>query len=185
MKPGSNRKRLPLFDPAIAPIPGPGKSAATAPLVLRAAEVDDVPAMAAIRAAEWETEAYWQRRIGNYLRGELGAQHALGGNAVFVASLDADIVGFIAGHRTTRHGCDGELEWMDVAGAHRRQGIAGQLIVTLAAWFVEQQALRVCIDVKPENAAARGLYTKFGAQPLNPHWMFWDDIRVAMDRAGW
>lgn len=136
--------------------------------------------MAAIRTAEWETEAYWQRRIGNYLRGELGAQHALPGNAAFVASLDANVVGFIAGHRTTRHGCQGELEWMDVVKAHRRQGIAGQLIVMLATWFVEHQALRVCIDVKPENAAARALYAKYGAGPLNPHWMFWEDICVAI-----
>jgi len=67
-----------------------------------------------------------------------------------------------------------------VVKAHRRQGIAGQLIVTLAAWFVEQQALRVCIDVKPENAAARGLYAKYGARPLNPYWMFWEDVRVAI-----
>jgi GNAT superfamily N-acetyltransferase len=149
-------------------------------LIIRRAEERDVPAMAAIRAAEWETEAYWQRRIGNYLRGEIGAQHALKGHAVFVANVEGAVAGFIAGHRTTRHGCQGELEWMDVVGAHRRQGIAGQLIVTLAAWFVEQQAFRVCIDVQPKNAAARGLYAKFGACPLNPHWMFWEDIRVAI-----
>jgi GNAT superfamily N-acetyltransferase len=136
--------------------------------------------MAAIRAAEWETEAYGQRRIGSYLRGELGAQHALPEHAVFVSTLDANVVGFIAGHRTTRHECQGELEWMDVAKAHRRQGIAGQLIVMLATWFVEQQALRVCIDVKPGNAAARALYAKCGARPLNPYWIFWEDIRVAI-----
>jgi len=149
-------------------------------LTIRAADERDVPAMATIRAAEWETQAYWERRIGCYLRGEIGAQHALAGSAVFVASLDGNVIGFIAGHRTTRHGCQGELEWMDVVKAHRRQGIAGQLIVTLAAWFVEQQVLRVCIDVKPENAAARGLYAKYGARPLNPYWMFWEDVRVAI-----
>jgi ribosomal protein S18 acetylase RimI-like enzyme len=156
----------------------------TPSVIIRRAEERDVPTMAAIRAAEWETEAYWQRRIGNYLRGEIGAQHALPGHAVFVADLDGAVVGFVAGHRTTRHGCQGELEWIDVVAAHRRQGIAGRLIVTLAAWFIEQQAVRVCIDVKPENTAARGLYAKFGARPLNPHWMFWEDIRLPLGRAG-
>ncbi|MFY9748742.1 MAG: GNAT family N-acetyltransferase [Acidobacteriaceae bacterium] len=150
-------------------------------VTIRPAEFSDVPAMAAIRAQEWETLAYWERRIGAYLRGEIGAQHALQGYAaVFVAIRAGAVIGFIAGHRTTRHGCQGELEWMDVAAAHRRQGVAGRLIVTLAGWFVEQEALRVCIDVKPENTAARGLYAKFGAAPLNPHWMVWEDVRVAV-----
>jgi len=149
-------------------------------LIIRTAEDRDVPAMAAIRAAEWETQEYWERRIGNYLAGNIAAQHALQGHTAFVADLDGAVVGFIAGHSTTRHGCQGELEWIDVVQAHRRHGIAGQMIVRLAAWFIEQQALRVCIDVQPKNFIARGLYTKFGAQPLNPHWMFWEDIRVAV-----
>jgi ribosomal protein S18 acetylase RimI-like enzyme len=152
----------------------------TVPVTIRRAEERDIPAMAAIRAAEWETQEYWERRIGNYLRGAIAAQHALPGYAAFVADLDGAVVGFIAGHRTTRHGCQGELEWIDVVQAQRRQGIAGQMVVRLAAWFIEQQALRVCIDVQPKNLVARGLYAKFGARPLNPHWMIWDDVRVAV-----
>ena len=100
--------------------------------------------------------------------------------AIFVADLEGAVVGFVAGHRTTRHGCQGELEWIDVVAAHRRRGIAGKMVVALAGWFVERQALRVCIDVKPENLVARGLYSKYGARPLNPYWMVWDDVRVAI-----
>ena len=151
--------------------------------MIRPAEAGDIPAMAAIRAAEWETQTYWERRIGDYLGGTIGAQQALSGHAVFVADLDGAVVGFIAGHRTTRHGCQGELEWIDVIAPHRHHGIAGQMIVRLAAWFIEQQAFRVCIDVQPRNLIARGLYSKFGARPLNPHWMFWEDIRVAVANA--
>ena len=139
--------------------------------------------MAAIRAAEWETQEYWEKRIGAYLVGQISAQHALPGHVVFVADVAGEVVGFVAGHRTTRHACQGELEWIDVVAAHRRQGIAGRMVVTLAGWFVEQQALRVCIDVKPENLVARGLYAKFGARPLNPYWMFWEDVGVALLRA--
>lgn len=154
------------------------------PATIRSAEEGDVAAMAAIRAAEWETQAYWEKRIAAYLAGNIAAQQALRGHAVSVAVREQAVIGFIAGHRTTHHGCQGELEWMDVVAAHRRQGVAGRLVVTLAAWFVEQQALRVCIDVKPDNTAARGLYAKYGAQPLNPHWMFWGDIRVAVETGG-
>jgi ribosomal protein S18 acetylase RimI-like enzyme len=164
-----------------SPIPAHNAKTTAAPIIIRAAEAAHVPSIAAIRAQEWETQAYWEKRIGNYLRGEIAAQHALPGHAVFVAIREQEVIGFIAGHRTTRHGSQGELEWMDVVAAHRRQGIAGQLIVTLAGWFIEQQALRICIDVKPDNLAARGLYAKYGARrPLNPHWMFWEDIRVAI-----
>jgi hypothetical protein len=33
----------------------------------RPAEGGDIDAMATIRAREWETEAYWKRRIGAYI----------------------------------------------------------------------------------------------------------------------
>jgi RimJ/RimL family protein N-acetyltransferase len=152
----------------------------TGTVLIRPAEERDVRATAAIRAAEWETQAYWEKRIGAYLAGNISAQHAVPGHAAFVAEVADEVVGFIAGHRTTRHECQGELEWIDVVAPYRRRGIAGRMVVTLAGWFVEQQALRVCIDVKPENSVARGLYAKFGARPLNPYWMFWEDVGVAL-----
>ena len=148
--------------------------------MIRPAGERDVPAMAAIRAAEWETQPYWEKRIGAYLAGSISAQQAVPGHAVFVAEAADEVVGFVAGHRTTRHQCQGELEWIDVVASHRRRGVAGRMVVTLAGWFVEQQALRVCIDVKPENLVARGLYGKFGARPLNPYWMVWEDVRVVL-----
>jgi ribosomal protein S18 acetylase RimI-like enzyme len=172
-----------MADPSSMPDNLPDQEANPVTLTIRPADVHDVPAMAAIRAHEWETQAYWEKRIGNYLWGEIGAQHSLLGHAVFVAVRHDTVLGFIAGHRTRRFGCDGELEWIDVVEAHRRQGIAGKLIVTLAAWFVQQQALRICIDVKPQNTAARGLYAKYGAKPLNPHWMIWEDIRAVLHAA--
>jgi GNAT superfamily N-acetyltransferase len=124
--------------------------------------------MAAIRAREWETETYWKRRIGSYMAAELSPQQALPGRAVFVAVDDDQVV------------CDGELEWINVAPEQRGRGIAGQLLVVMAAWFAGQGALRVCglcVDVEPKNAVARALYARHGAEPLNHHWMVWEDIR--------
>jgi len=133
--------------------------------------------MAALRAREWETQAFWEARIGRYLRGEHSPQQALPARAAFVAEQDGSVVGFVSGHRTKRNGCDGELQWMNVASEHRKRGIAGLLLETIANWFVQQEARRVCVNVDPKNAAARRLYTKYGAQQLNDHWMVWQDAR--------
>jgi ribosomal protein S18 acetylase RimI-like enzyme len=156
------------------------RPAAPANLTIRPAEASDVPAMASIRALEWETQEYWERRLGNYLAGNLGARHALPGHAMFVAVVDEQVAGFVAGHRTTRHGCQGELEFINVDRGHRGSGIAGKLLATMAVWFAEREAMRVCVDVVPENSAARALYAKYGAVDLKPNWMVWEDIRTAL-----
>jgi predicted GNAT family acetyltransferase len=147
-------------------------------VVFRPAEDGDLDAMATIRAREWETEEYWKRRIGGYMAVELSPHQALRARAVFVAVADGSVVGFVAGHRTRRYGCDGELEWINVAPEQRGRGIAGQLLAVMAAWFVEQGALRVCVDVEPKNTVARGLYARYGAERLNNHWMLWEDARA-------
>lgn len=148
------------------------------PVVFRAAEHGDLDAMASIRAREWETEAYWKRRIGSYMAGDQSPQQALPARAIFVAVDDGQVAGFVAGHQTRRYECDGELEWINVAPEQRERGIAGKLLVVMARWFVEQQALRVCVDVEPKNTVARGFYTRYGAEQLNPHWMVWEDVRM-------
>lgn len=152
------------------------------PLHVRAVEEWDIAGMAALRAREWETAAFWEARIGGYLRGEHSPRQSLPGRAAFVAEDAGTVVGFVAGHRTRRYGCDGELQWMNVALEHRGQGVAGALLAAMAGWFVEQDARRVCVNVDPKNAAARRLYAKFGAQPLNPHWMLWEDIGIVRER---
>ncbi len=149
---------------------------------LRIAEPRDIPGMAAIRAAEWETQAYWEQRISGYLAGTHNPQRALPERAAFVAEDGGAVAGFVAGHRTRRFDCDGELEWINVAATHRGQGIAGQLFAPMAAWFLEQQAWRVCVNVTPENTAARALYGRLGAVSFKEYWMVWPDIRASLPR---
>jgi GNAT superfamily N-acetyltransferase len=144
------------------------------PIAIRPAEQSDIPAMASIRAKQWESEAYWQRRIIAYLDGELFPQQALAPRAAFIAADVEQIVGFVAGHLTRRYQCDAEVEWIDTIEERRRQGIAGALLRTMANWFVEHNARQVCVD--PGNDIARSVYAKYGAHPLNQHWMVWDDI---------
>jgi len=151
-------------------------------VLYREALKSDVPAMARIRAREWETEEYWRTRMTAYMACELHPKHALMPRVVYVA-LDGDsVIGLIAGHLTRRHECDGELEWIDVISEHRKRGIASDLLRVLAAWFVEQKASRICVDVEPTNAVARKFYARHGAEILNPHWLVWPDISVVLHK---
>ena len=133
--------------------------------------------MAAIRAQERGTEAFWTERIELYLSGEHSPQKALSARTAFVAVEGMDVVGFAAGHRTTRFGCDGELQWINVAEKRRGRGIADRLIASMGVWFVQQEASRICVNVDPHNLAARKLYARCGAQLLNEHWMVWENAR--------
>lgn len=132
---------------------------------------DDIAELAKIRAAEWESEEYWIRRISGYLNCELHPQHALLPRIIYVAT-DADkIVGFIAGHLSRRFECDGELEWINVIHNYRRRGIAEGLLKQLASWFIKNHAFKICVN------GSGPFYSNHGAKELNTHWMIWDDIR--------
>jgi ribosomal protein S18 acetylase RimI-like enzyme len=146
----------------------------------RLSEESDIPAMAQIRAAEWETEEYWKRRISGYLACELHPQKALLPRVSYVALQGDSLVGFVAGHLTRRYGCDGELEWINVTPEHRGTEIASELLRLMAAWFGDHRAPRVCIDVDPSNTVARRFYMRHSAEILNPHWLVWNDISVVV-----
>jgi GNAT superfamily N-acetyltransferase len=146
----------------------------------RVANRSDVQAMARIRAASWGSEEYWTARILAYMDCEHHPQQALAPRIVHVALDNGHLVGLIAGHLTRRYGCDGELEWIDVVPEYRGAGVSSVLLRRLAAWFIDQKALRICVDVVPENTAARHFYRRHGASNLNKHWLVWDDISVVL-----
>lgn len=113
-------------------------------IVTRPAEPADIPAMAAMRAREWESDRYWMNRIGAYLGGDLSARESLPGRAVFVAVDDAGVVGFVAGHRTRRYGCDGELQWINVV--RERRGATEAALDGVGAGGADVRAAWVIID---------------------------------------
>ena len=115
-------------------------------------------------------------RMAAYFSGQHHPQRALLPRAGFVAILDDAVVGYIAGHLTERFGCQGELQYLYVAPAHRRSGVARNLFRRLAAWFDEQDALRVCVNVDADSPGARAFYSSMSATDLRPHWMEWRDI---------
>ena len=144
----------------------------------RDAILPDIPSLARLRSLGWGDINYWIPRITAYMNGENNAQMALPQRVVFVAMENEDIIGFIAGHLTRRLDCEGELEWIDVDTGYRRKGIATELVRILAKWFEEQNVHKICVD--PGNDDARKFYATNGAENLNAHWMYWEDIGVLL-----
>jgi hypothetical protein len=141
----------------------------TMKVTIRPFEDHDIPSMASIRAQEWETEAFWQERISWYLRKEHSPRQALSARVAFVALQRVEGCGI---RRRAPH-----------TSLRMRGLIAGELLSKISAWFVEQRTFRICVDVDPKNAAARNLYAKYGASPVNRHWMVWENV-IAIARDG-
>jgi GNAT superfamily N-acetyltransferase len=143
------------------------------------ATLNDLPAMSRLRAEHWGAAAEWEPRITAYMIEQQTPQFGLAPRVVYVAVDDNEVVGLIAGHLTTRFQCQGELQWLNVASEHRGRRVADRLIAALFAWFVEQKAYRVCVNVSPTNDAARTVYARHGAQAMGTHWLVFEDVRPA------
>lgn len=123
-------------------------------------------------------EAEYQRlhpRLVGYVAGTYHPSCSLPERLVIVAQQDEQSIGFIAGHRSTRLGCTGELQWMFVLPSWQRKGIGAALLRPLATWFIEQESRKVIVDAPPENPY-RAFYLKHGAVPLDAYWLYWEDI---------
>jgi GNAT superfamily N-acetyltransferase len=148
-------------------------------LIIREISTETIPEIVKIRTRDWGTdEAYWDRRIRGYLDCTSNPTDALNTRIIYVAMIGGVVVGFIAGHLTSRFGCQGELQWINVIPDWQEKGIASQLIKKLAQWFVANNAFKVCIDAGSEEV--RQFYSKNGATMLNNHWMYWEDIRTSV-----
>lgn len=145
---------------------------------IREARLADVARLAEIRAGDTEAGPA-DRRMERYLAGTHHPGDALAPRVMYVALEGEHIAGYIAGHLSTRFDCRGELQYLYVARDYRRRGAASALLMALTNWFIEQDARRVCVDVVPENAAARAFYRQHGAVELNRAWMVWEDIGLS------
>ncbi len=159
---------------------------------IRAAVESDLDAAARVQARTMVHSDYYDEstdqqreyerlhpRVAGYCAGTYHPGHALAKRALFVADEEGRVVGFIAGHLSTRMGCEGELQWMFVEPALQRRGIGGALLEPLARWFVQQDARRVIIDAPPANPC-RAFYLKHGARPLDGYWLYWPDVETVL-----
>lgn len=157
----------------------PSGSASGAGVTFRAATSADVSAMAHCRLSD-PAAGPADQRMAAYFDGLHHPQRALAPRIGYVACADTRVVGYIAGHLTTRHDCAGEIQYLFVEPAHRRQGVATELLRLMARWFAEQLgARRVCVCLDADSPSAQPFYAALGASQLAPNrplWYVWADI---------
>lgn len=146
-------------------------------LSYRAATATDVGAMLDCRVGD-PAAGPGDARMAAYFAGHHHPQQALAPRAGYVALDDDRVIGYIAGHLTRRHGCEGEVQYLYVAPAHRRSRVATALLELLAGWFTREGARRVCVNVDVESPAAAPFYRSHGAAPLSRFWYVWEDIEL-------
>lgn len=151
------------------------------PITIEEATLDDLAGMARLRAENWGSANEWEPRITAYRIGQQTPQYGLEPRALYVAvdTAENEVVGMIAGHLTKRFGCDGEIQWLNVDSRVRGQRIADKLIERMFAWFREENATKVCVNVTPTNDAARTVYKRHGAESMGTHWLVFNDIGKA------
>ena len=144
--------------------------------------------MAALRTASAWSGGADAAVMTRYLAGTHHPQGARPARAAWLA-LAADgraLVGYAAGHQTTRFGAEAELQWLLVAPAARGQGVGDALLAAFAAWCAAAGMRRVLVNVAPENAPARQLYARHGAAALlghEAHWMVWPHLGAGAAQA--
>jgi len=95
---------------------------------------------------------------------------------VFKAVLEGKLIGYIAGHLTTRYNKDAEIQSFYVLKQHQRKGIGKLLLSKFTEWLETRQAKSLCVGIA-ENNLYKAFYLKHGGQFLNEHWIVWDDIK--------
>jgi GNAT superfamily N-acetyltransferase len=150
------------------------------PIQYRQAERSDIPHMARIWGLEKGEDGTSEERMTAYFDGVHHPQHALLPRLIYVAFEGNTLIGYVAGHLTRRFACDGELQWIYVTPEGRRKGVASELLLRLGAWFKEQHASRVCVNVAASNVVAHRFYARNGAEVMNEHWLVWNDVSAVI-----
>jgi GNAT superfamily N-acetyltransferase len=145
------------------------------PVVFRVASSADVPLIEACRLPDPDA-APADHRMAAYFDGHHHPQQALAPRIGYLALVDGSVVGYIAAHLSTRHSCQGEVQYLYVAPPYRRQGVATGLMRKVAEWFREQHAAKVCVCVDADSPAAEPFYASLGATHIRKFWMIWNDI---------
>ena len=116
-----------------------------------------------------------------YFDGRHNPQQALPPRVGYLALENGAVVGYVAGHLTTRNGCAGEVQYLFVVSSRRRRGIGTGLLRLLAKWFEEGGVRTVCVAIAADRPPeARPFVESVGAIPLQKNWHGWQDIGNAI-----
>jgi ribosomal-protein-alanine N-acetyltransferase len=84
-----------------------------------------------------------------------------------IAKVDDKIVAFAIGRAyVDRNALNGHILTLDVSPRHRREGVGQRLLKEIERIFKEKGAQACYLEVREGNAAALGLYLKFGYEKI-------------------
>ncbi|NWF87798.1 ribosomal protein S18-alanine N-acetyltransferase [Candidatus Bathyarchaeota archaeon] len=84
-----------------------------------------------------------------------------------IAKLNSEIIGFIIGMiYPEKNALAGHILTVDVLPAHRRKGIAKELLIEIERIFKEKGVKSSHLEVREDNVAAIRLYQKLGYQKV-------------------
>lgn len=95
--------------------------------------------------------------------------------AIYVAMIKLNIVGYIAGHLTSRSDSQGEILSMNILKPQLGKGVEVNLLRILSRWFKSRGVASVCIRVMEHNPY-KEFYAQHGAKPVNDSLYRWEDI---------
>lgn len=133
---------------------------------------------------EESLESYVSNRLdrwAGYMTGESSPQHARPERVVFKACLRDEIVGFIAGHLTTRHERDAEIQACHVRAEYQHLGVDERLLLRFLTWARQREARSLCAEVAPDSRY-RELFGRYQGRDLGRHWICWDDAGLLAEQ---
>lgn len=132
--------------------------------MIRPARADDVDALAALERDAFGTGAWSREQVTGELSGAT--------RRVAVAEAEGEIVGYAS---ISVAGDVADLTRIVVAGAHRRSGVASQLLAVLHEAAGQAGAARVLLEVAGSNAGARELYRTHGYREISRRGAYYAD----------
>jgi len=152
----------------------------TADIQFREGTSADVPAMARCRLAD-PPNSVADPRMAAYFNGQHHPQQALIPRVGYLAMANDEVIGYIAGHRTTRNGCAGEVQYLFVAPSQRRRESERPCFGCLLNGSKHRVLVAfVSASLTIVRQKAKPFYESVGALPLKRNWYWWEDIEVLL-----
>lgn len=142
---------------------------------IRPATIDDLAAVMELETTSFPTDA-WSIEL---MRSELAGDHT----HYLVLEDEGEIVGY-AGLRALAGDPDTDVQTIAVAEDRRGRGDGRRLLHSLLRIAVAAKAKHVFLDVRDDNAPARGLYEAEGFVQIGrrPHYYQPDDVDAVVMR---
>lgn len=147
-------------------------------MTLRAATLDDLDAIMALEEASFPTDA-WERET---MRQELASEHTR--YIVLEGDPGDELLAGYGGLRALHGAPDADVQTITVAAHRRGRGEGRILLHALLAEAVAAGSREVFLDVREDNAPARGLYRSEGFEEIGvrPRYYQPDDVDAVVMR---